>query len=237
MEIERIRTACRRILNNQSYAPSSWSILQLVQDGLRANEVSRGTTIFSDDPGQTSLYGCRGLIEVVPVQTHSRFPEQRVTCTQTSELDGRAEESGCKEGSMRGSDRNLVGWVNKQQGFGTSDRGLTDLEAVLTSVSAACDVHVDALERNECAPAECQRAQIVGCQSLQVVRCRGTCLESATLKLSGADDAPCRASSPHPSSTSCSTGPSFERSLVFHSANRASNHAKSSVPLAAFVTT
>jgi hypothetical protein len=120
-------------------------------------------------------------------------------------------------------------------GKGSAQQVGTDLEAILACVSTSCDVHVDTLERNERATSKCPCAQTVGCQGLQVDSCRGTCLEIVIVilpNLSGTTE-PCRASSPQSSNTSCNTGPPFERALVFHSANRA----KSSVPLAAFVTT
>jgi hypothetical protein len=114
-------------------------------------------------------------------------------------------------------DRNLVG--SQKVARVQHDRQGTDLEAILTRVPTSCDVHVDTLERNERATAKCQRAQIVGCQGLQVIRCRGTCLELAGVQLPTLSETtePCKASSPQPLNTSCSTGPPFERSLVFHS--------------------
>jgi hypothetical protein len=98
---------------------------------------------------------------------------------------------------------------------------------------------VDALERDKRATAKCQRAQIIGCQGLQLVRCRRTSLELVGVKsptLSGTTE-PCRVSSPNPPILRALQDRLVERSLVFHSANCAVNHAKSSVPLAAFVTT
>jgi hypothetical protein len=41
--------------------------------GLRANEITRGTTTFSDNQGKTGFYECRTFTEVVAIQTHSCF--------------------------------------------------------------------------------------------------------------------------------------------------------------------
>ena len=94
----------------------------------------------------------------------------------------RAEERGCNEGGICRRDRNL-GWVLASS-KGRDDREGTDLEAILTCVSALCDVYVDAFEQNKCTLAKCQSAQIVGCQSLQIVHCGKTCLGLVTVKLS-----------------------------------------------------
>ena len=123
MVIERIRTACGGFLNDQSHTSPWRPVLQLAQDCRRANEVPRGTTVFSDDPGKTSFYGCRALIEIVAPQTHSRFQTQGVTGTETSKLNGRAEECRCKEGGMGWRDRNLLECQRSTKG--AQDRELT----------------------------------------------------------------------------------------------------------------
>ena len=64
----------------------------------------------------------------------------------------------------------------------TARRGLASKpSSILTCVSASCDVHIDALERNKRTLAKCQSTQIIGCQSLQIVCCGGTCLQLGTV--------------------------------------------------------
>ena len=59
---------------------------ELRDDGLRSVETTGFATSRRNNPAQTGLDGCCGVVEIVAVETHTGLETERVTSTETSEL-------------------------------------------------------------------------------------------------------------------------------------------------------